>query len=81
MIDSLEIIASCGQVFGLYTKIKLLNEGSCNQDQGQSLFSHFNQVCMFCTRPRYQVSVYMTIGPPVSILTHFQISGCICIEN
>ena len=31
---------------------------------------------MFCvyTRPRYQVSVYKTIGPLVSVLTDFLVS-------
>ena len=36
-----------------------------NQDPG--LLSHFIKVLMFCTytRPRYQVSVYRTVGPLV----------------
>ena len=38
MMDSLEIIASCGQEFGLYST---LNEGSSNQYLGQGLLSHF----------------------------------------
>ena len=41
MIDSLEIIAACGQEFSLYSK---LTKGSCNQGQCHGLLSHFNQV-------------------------------------
>ena len=41
MIDSLEIITTCGQEFGLYSKIELLNVGFCNQDPGRDLLSHF----------------------------------------
>ena len=44
MKDSVEIIASCGQEIGLYSNIKLLNEGSCNPDQRHGLVSHVNQV-------------------------------------
>ena len=43
-------------------------------NQGQGFLSHFNHVLyvLFCayTRPRYQVSVYRTIGPPVATLGH-----------
>ena len=42
-----------------------------NQDQGNGLLSHFlSRFCMFYayTRPRYQVSVYKTIGPLVNML-------------
>ena len=55
MMYSLEIVASCDLEFGLLCKLNLL------------LF------CMIYayTRPKYQVSVYRTIGPLVSSMLHF----------
>ena len=55
---------------------KICNDYISNQDQGQSLLSHdFNQVLLFCayTRPRYQASVYRTIGPLV-LFSYFVVS-------
>ena len=56
----MEIIASCGKEFGLYSKLNELSR------------SRFAQpfLTMFCTRrsrPRYQVSVYKIIGSLVCL--------------
>ena len=43
----------------------------CDQDQVNVCLAILSRFCMFCayTRPRYQVSVYRTIGPLVLVVT------------
>ena len=57
----MEIIAFCGMEFGLYSK---LNELSRSKFAPEAILARF---CMFCTRPRYQVGVYRTIGSLVCL--------------
>ena len=66
MVDTLRIIASCDLEFGLLRK---LNEKMKDYELLRSRFaqSFLTRFCMIYanTRPRYQVSVYRSIGPLV----------------
>ena len=79
---SLEIVASCGQKLGLYSKIFHMRDLVIKIKV--KVCSAISTVfCRFCTRPRYQVSVYRTIDPLVYrvmalCIFHFLF---LCIQN
>ena len=74
-MDSLEIIASSGQdLFFIKLNDKMRNLELSRS--GQDLLSHFNQVLYVFTRPRYQVSVYRTIGSLVYTIFQTELNNC-----